>query len=188
MMQDLAMYILDLANNAIKAQACNIRIYLEINDEKDSLVLTIEDDGCGMSEEMIAKVTNPFYTTRSTRKVGLGLAFVQALADQCEGKLEIYSDLNVKTSVSITIKKSHIDTPPLGDIAETMMALIHEDKDKDYYLRFKQNDLEFIFDTVQIKDILSDVSINDPKILLWIKEYINESITQMREDKNEIVG
>ena len=69
-----------------------------------------------------------------------------------------------------------------------MMALIHEDKDKDYYLRFKQNDLEFIFDTVQIKDILGDVSINDPKILLWIKEYINESITQMREDKNEIVG
>lgn len=188
MMQDLAMYILDLANNAIKAQARNIKIYLESNDEEDSLVLTIEDDGCGMGEEMLSKVTDPFCTTRSTRRVGLGLAFGQALADQCEGKLEIYSKLDVGTTISITIKKSHIDTPPLGDIAETMMALIHEDKDKEYYLRFKQNDLEFIFDTVQVKEILGDMSINDPKILLWIKEYINESITQMREDKNEIVG
>lgn len=188
MMQDLAMYILDLANNAIKAQARNIKIYLESNDEEDSLVLTIKDDGCGMGEEMLSKVTDPFCTTRSTRRVGLGLAFGQALADQCEGKLEIYSKLDVGTTISITIKKSHIDTPPLGDIAETMMALIHEDKDKEYYLRFKQNDLEFIFDTVQVKEILGDMSINDPKILLWIKEYINESITQMREDKNEIVG
>lgn len=188
MMQDLAMYILDLANNAIKAQARSIKICLESNDEEDSLVLTIEDDGCGMGEEMLSKVTDPFCTTRSTRKVGLGLAFGQALADQCEGKLEIYSKLDVGTTISITIKKSHIDTPPLGDIAETMMALIHEDKDKEYYLRFKQNDLEFIFDTVQVKEILGDMSINDPKILLWIKEYINESITQMREDKNEIVG
>ncbi len=110
------------------------------------------------------------------------------MPDQSEDKLEIYSKLDVGTTISITIKKSHIDTPPLGDIAETMMALIHEDKDKEYYLRFKQNDLEFIFDTVQVKEILGDMSINDPKILLWIKEYINESITQMREDKNEIVG
>jgi signal transduction histidine kinase len=120
MMQELSENILDIAQNSISANAKNITIKLEESIRDDSLIITIADDGKGMSEEFLAQVTSPFKTTRTTRKVGLGISFLKEAAEIADGRFEISSRLGVGTTVKALFVRSHIDRQPVGALADTI--------------------------------------------------------------------
>ena len=188
MMQDIAMYMLDIANNALNAQAKNIKIKLDIDKREDRLSLCIEDDGVGMDEKTLMKVVDPFFTTRTTRGVGLGVAFFKALADQCDGTFTIKSKINEGTIIRVDIRNSHIDRPPLGDIVETITTLIQANSLVDYQFEYRLEDDVLVFNTKDIKEILEDININEPGVLVWIKNYLKEGINHIKEDKNEVIS
>lgn len=180
-MQDLAMYILEILMNSIHADSSFIKLLIEFCREKDLVTIVVEDNGKGMNEEMVKKVMSPFTTTRTTRKVGLGVAFMKELCDECEGKLNIESKVGKGTIVKATYKMSHIDAPVLGDVGEMMMFAIQANETIDYEFVYKEDDNEFIFKTADIREELGDVKLDDPSILLWIKDYINQEIKIRRE-------
>ncbi len=176
MMQDMSMYCLDIVMNSIKAQATEIKITLIDSKEEDVLSLRIEDNGCGMSEAMQARVCDPFFTTRTTRKVGLGVAFFKSMAMQCEGNFELSSKENVGTMIYSSVKKSHWDAPPLGNMPETLITLIQAKENIHYIFSYQSDKGLFILDTEEIKVILDGVSLLEPSILIWIKEYVSEQL------------
>ncbi|MCI5773733.1 MAG: ATP-binding protein [Erysipelotrichaceae bacterium] len=175
-MQDLAMYIIEIMMNSIHADSHHILCHIEINKQTKELIFIVEDDGKGMDKELLAKITDPFVTSRKTRKIGLGVALLQSLCDQCEGKLIVKSYPHIGTITIASLPYDHWDVPPLGDIGEMMMFCIQADPTIEYVLRYIKDDHDFFFDTKIIKGELEDMDIADPSILLWIKEYINQGI------------
>ncbi len=182
MMQDLAMHILELLMNSIKAKASLIKIKLFIFDIDKLITVIVEDDGLGMSEDTLKKVIDPFTTSRLTRKIGLGVSFFKGLSDLCNGTFNISSKVNIGTTVKVTLEKDHLDLPPLGDLGEMLMLAIQADENIDYEFEYKHNDFNFNFNTRQIKDELNGISICEPDILIWIKEYIDQQISLDKED------
>ena len=177
MLQDIAMYILDITNNSIRAEAKNIHVSFQNSKAKNECRLIIKDDGIGMNKKQLDQVVNPFFTTRTTRKIGLGLSFLHQLAIQCKGELSIDSKEGEGTTVELWYRRDHYDAPPLGNLAESAIVLLQANADIDYVFTFKTDCGEFVFDTKEIKDQLEDVSISEPSILLWLKEYIETGLS-----------
>jgi len=183
MLQDIAMYLLDIVNNSIRAEAKNIQISFTSFDSKNECNLKIVDDGCGMSEAQLEKVCNPFFTTRTTRKVGLGMSFLHQLATQCNGELSIDSKIGEGTSINLRYQRNHLDAPPLGDVAESLITLIQAKESINYQFVFENDFGQFALNTEEVKQMLEDVNIIEPSILLWLKEYIDEGLLQIRKEK-----
>ena len=179
-MKELSLHILDIVQNSIKAQAKNILIEIVENTKDDSLTITIEDDGCGMSEEFLARVRDPFTTTRTTRKTGMGISLFEAAAVQTGGGLDITSKLGEGTTVKTWFGLTSIDRAPIGDMADTMVAIIGGAPDIDYIYRHVTDKGEFVFDTKQMRSVLGDVPFNMPDILDWINGYITEGISEIQ--------
>lgn len=175
-MQDLAMYILEILMNSIHADSKLIKLIISFIDVNDEVKIILEDDGKGMDEELLKRVTSPFATSRTTRKIGLGVAFLKELCESCDGSLTIESKVNVGTKTTATYALSHIDAPPLGNIGEMMMFAIQANQEIDYELEYIQNDYHFSFKTKEIRQQLGGMKLDDPDILLWIKDYINQEI------------
>lgn len=175
-MDELALYVLDITYNSIRAKATLITIDIEISTAKDLIKIVIEDNGSGMDEETLNNVINPFYTTRTTRNVGLGIPMFKEAALMSEGTFEMFSKKNEGTKVEASFKKNHIDTPIMGNLVETILTLIQANDSIDYVFRYKNDDNQFVLDTKEIKEILQDVKINEPDIIVWLKEYIKEGI------------
>jgi len=178
-MLEISLHILDIVNNSVKADATLIEIEINEQIEKNIMSVLIRDNGCGMDEEFLKKVTDPFKTTRTTRKVGMGLSLFKAAAEATGGKLEISSCKNVGTEVYAEFTHNHIDRQPLGDMSETMQILISGNDSIDFIYRHIKDEKEFLFSTVEIKKILDGISIASPEINLWIKEYIKEGLAQI---------
>ena len=185
MMQDIAMHLLELIQNSIKANATKIVIELHEEVDEGMLDMKVQDDGCGMDETSLKHALDPFYTTRTTRHIGMGLAFMQQLCDQCNGSLEVQSEKEKGTRIHARVQISHIDCPPLGDFGEMMMVAIQASATIYYQFIYQIEDKKFVFDSNQIQELLQGVSLQDPSVLLWIKEYINQEILQMRRVSNE---
>lgn len=180
-MVDLSLHILDIVQNSIRAGAKLIRISIKEDIQQDIYSMVIEDDGRGMDGETLTKVTNPFYTTRTTRKVGLGLPLLKQNAEMCEGKLSISSEPGKGTLLEVVFKHSHIDRPPQGDIASTMKILIAGSPEIDFEYHHKVNSSGFQLATKEIKDTLDGVPINEPEVLSFIESMINENIKALHE-------
>ncbi|MEF9962360.1 MAG: ATP-binding protein [Erysipelotrichaceae bacterium] len=180
---DLALHILDLVYNSIRAHAKHIKITLLDSEEKDLIEMSIVDDGDGMSEEMLAQVQNPFVTSRTTRKVGLGVAFISQLAKDCDGVFKITSKLGEGTCLMLTLKRSHIDVPPWGDLGETLATIIQGDSTYDVSFTYQNDEGEFILDTKIIKELVAPVAISDAAIVIWLKDYVNEGLAALRRTK-----
>ncbi len=178
-MLELSLHVLDIVNNSVKAKAETIEIIIDEQIEKNTLSVTIRDDGCGMDEEFLKTVTDPFKTTRTTRKVGMGISLFQAAAEATGGNLTISSEKNVGTEVVATFTYDHIDRQPMGDMASTMQTLVSSNENIDFIYRHIKNQKEFLFDTAQVKEILGDVSLINPEILLWIRDYIEEGLQEI---------
>ncbi len=180
-MKEISLNILDVVGNSIKAKAGRIDIRVVESISKDILTLSITDDGSGMSEEFLAQVCDPFTTTRTTRKVGLGLPLLKMAAESCEGTFSITSKLGKGTQVNASFRLNHLDRMPLGDMAETMITLISAD-DTIRYIYTHQTDVgTFVMDTQEIQNILGEeIALSTPEILAWICEYIKENLDNIK--------
>ena len=172
------MHLLDIVYNSIRAKASLIKIFFKDSQKDDEIILRVEDDGIGMDKETVEKVQDPFYTTRTTRDVGLGIPLLKEGALSCEGSFQLQSQENIGTMIEAKYLKSHLDTPPIGDLSETLVTLIQANENIDYLFHFETDDLSFDFDTKEIKELLDGVSIVEPDIIIWLKSYIKEGIGQ----------
>jgi hypothetical protein len=179
-MNDLSLYILDIAQNSIAAKASIIEIIIEENASKNLLSLTIKDNGIGMTKEIISKVTDPFFTTRNTRTVGLGIPFLKMASNLAEGELTIDSTLGLGTSIEATFKLNHINTPPLGAIEETLFLLMIHPELKDLKYNHVVDDSTFTFNLGTINSILDGVPLTEPSIMTYLKSYIKDNIINLR--------
>ena len=173
-MKELSLHILDIAKNSVKAGASKIEITVSISECDDRLEIIISDNGCGMSKEFLARVRDPFTTTRTTRKAGLGIPLFEAAALQSGGDFDIESEEGVGTVVRAGFGYSNIDRAPLGSMSETMEVLISGSPEIRFLYNFIKNGEEFHFDTEEIKTQLGDIPLSTPEVLSWIGEYIEE--------------
>ncbi len=178
-MIELSLNILDITYNSIRAGAKNIDITVRADFCTDEMEISISDDGCGMSEEMVKTVSDPFTTTRTTRKVGMGIPLFKMYAEMCGGALRINSEPGVGTTIAATMKISHIDRPPMGDLGQTMTTLIGASPATEFKLNFVSDGKEYIFDTKEIKETLDGVEIENVEILSFLREMINENIENL---------
>jgi len=175
-MRDLSLHLLDIIQNSISAGADKITVSVYADDDADTLTVMIEDNGSGMDEKLLKQVTDPFITTRSTRKVGLGIPLLKASAQRASGDLTISSVKGEGTTLSAVFKISSIDRLPLGDVAETMVDVITAEPEITFRLKLKSKKDEFIFDSSEVKQKLGDVPITQHEVITWIKEYIDEGV------------
>ena len=181
-MKELSLNILDITENSVKAGAELTSIL--IDEENNTLRLTIEDNGSGMSEEILKGVTDPFYTTRTTRKVGMGLPLLKLAAEQTGGEMTVTSvssdvdPVNHGTKVNALFYQDSIDFTPLGDVVSTICTLIQGHPDTDFYFRHRilnqDNDVLVELDTRQIREVLDGVPLNEYEVIKWIEEYLND--------------
>ena len=177
-MKDLSLNLLDIAENSVKAGATLTKLLL--TREGDRLTFRVEDDGCGMTEEVLRGVVDPFYTTRTTRKVGLGLPLLRMAAEQTGGSMEVESrhcethPENHGTVVTAVFYTDHIDCPPIGDVVATVTTLIQGHPDTDFYFCHTDGGTEVELDTRQLREILGEVSLAEFEVLQWITGYLTD--------------
>ncbi len=170
------MNVLDIVQNSISAGASLIGIEVAEDTEKDRLAIVIEDNGRGMTEEQVRAVTDPFYTTRTTRRVGLGVPFFKMAAEMTGGGLRIESQPGKGTRLTAEFVLSSIDCMPLGDMNGTIKTLIQMNPNLDFVFRRKKNAEIHTLDTRELREILGDVPLNDPEVMEWITGNLEEFI------------
>lgn len=180
-MKEISLHILDAAKNSLDAGASLISILVWVDERCDRMTTVITDNGKGMTKEALSRVTDPFFTTRSTRNVGLGIPFFKHAAEQTGGSFSIWSEPGKGTTVTAVFSLSHIDRMPLGDISSTIETLILCHPDKDFFYTYRYNEAAFELDTRNFRKILLDIPFYEPEISAFIKEYL-------RENKSEIDG
>jgi len=182
-MKELSLNILDITENSTKAGAKNILIKIEENAQ--TLTITVSDDGCGMTPEFLSQVTNPFTTTRTTRKVGLGIPLFKLACEQTGGTFTIESkhvSLHPEchgTTTSALFYKNHLDFTPLGDIISTMITLIQGHPDVDFEFIHSNEKSSVSLDTKQLREVLGDVPLDSFEVIIWIKDYLSEQYSAM---------
>lgn len=175
MMTDLSLHVLDIANNSIRANADLIEISIHIHSEMDTLEIIISDNGCGMTEEELARVEDPFFTTRTTRNVGLGIPFFKQAALCAGGSFTIHSVKGVGTAVTASFGLSHIDRLPLGDMNSTIHTLITLNTQIDFIYTYSYDMDQFQLDTRQFREILGEIPFHTPEISQYIKDFLMEN-------------
>lgn len=174
MMPEISLNVLDVAENSTRAGAKLVTITVDANIADDKLTIIIEDDGCGMTMEQVSRVTDPFFTSRTTRKVGLGVPFFKYAAEGTGGSFTIESQVDAGTTVTAVFILSHIDRMPLGDITSTIHTLIIYHPEIDFVYHYKYNENTFTLDTRDFRQILGDIPFNVPEISSYILEYLQE--------------
>ena len=179
-MKELSLNILDIAENSVKARATLTQILL--SETANTLTLTIADDGCGMDGETVKRVTDPFYTTRTTRSVGLGLPLLKLEAEMTGGDVTVTSRHEAEhpddhgTTVTAVFHTDHIDCPPLGDVIATVTTLIQGHPDTDFLFRHEREGRETVeLDTRELRQVLEDVPLDGYEVLQWIQGFLAES-------------
>lgn len=175
-MQDLAMISLELIQNSIQAQASRIDITLSLNQSDHRSVLIIKDDGKGMDEATLKRFNSPFYTSRTTRKVGLGVAFFQQAIQQAQGTWSVSSHPGLGTTISGSWQSDHWDAPPLGNLGEMILLTLQGRPDLHVHFSFSFNSRSYEFDSKLLESSLAPVPISELAILQWIEKEINTNI------------
>lgn len=178
-MKELSMHILDIAQNSISAGANLITIEIVEDNARDIFSFLIVDDGCGMSPEVLQNVRNPFTTSRTTRKVGLGIPMLEQSCLQCGGHLELESEVGKGTRLFAVMEYNNIDRPPMGDIKNSMYLLILMNPDRDFVYRHTYNENLYELDTRELKEVLDGVPLNDPSVAEWLKDNIFGGIDEI---------
>ena len=178
-MKELSLHILDIMQNSIVAGASLVELTVIEDKEADVLKFTISDNGCGMSSEMLKRVTDPFTTSRTTRKVGMGIPLLKLAAENTGGGIELSSEVGVGTVISATFGYSHIDRQPLGDMAETILGIVASYEETDFVYIHRVNDKEYKLDTREIKTVLGGVSLRQPEVTIWLKGYLEENENEL---------
>lgn len=178
-MKDLSMHIMDIAQNSLSAKATLIGISIVEENADDRYVIEITDNGTGMTEEYSKKVLDPFVTSRTTRRIGLGLPLLKQSAERTGGTLTVVSQLNHGTTVTAEFSLSHPDRQPIGDIAGTMALLIAANPVVDFTYKHTTLRGHYAFDTREVKQELDGVPIQEPSVIKFIKEMIHENLVNI---------
>lgn len=179
-MKELSLNVLDLTQNSITAHATLIELEVCEDTVADLLKITLTDNGCGMTEDQVKRVMDPFYTTRTTRKVGLGVPFFKMAAEMAGGSLSIDSEVGKGTKLTATFTLSNVDRMPVGDMEGVVRDLIYMNPDIDFTYRRQINGKEIFLDTRELKKILGEVPLNSPDVSQWISEYLKEQIESIK--------
>ena len=177
-MDELSLYVLDIVMNSVRAGAS--RIEITITEEGEWLTFSVKDDGCGMTEEQVKKLSDPFFTTRKTRKVGLGVPFLRMLAEMTGGYVEIKSvheSVSEEHGTELLAKfgRHHIDFIPVGDLTGTVITLIQGSPDIDFVYRHKGDGFDVKLDCNELRAVLGDdISLAEPEVLAWIRGYLED--------------
>ena len=177
-MKDLSLNLLDIAENSVKAEATLTQLLL--TQEGDILTFQVVDDGKGMTEEVLKGVVDPFYTTRTTRKVGLGLPLLRMAAEMTGGTMTVESRHrdthpdNHGTVVTAVFHTDHIDCPPVGDLVATVTTLIQGHPDTDFLFRHANGETVVELDTRQLREVLGEVSLAEFEVLQWISGFLQD--------------
>lgn len=185
-MRELSLHILDIAENGVTAGADCIQILVEEARADDHLKIVIQDNGSGLPPEKRDKLTDPFVTTRTTRRVGLGLPLLAAAAERCDGDFDVTSEAGKGTRVEATFRYNHIDRAPLGDMASTITTLIMGNSDVDFVYQHIINGREFNLDTREIKTEMEDLSLTDPLVIHQLTKTIRSSLQQLESDDGDL--
>lgn len=167
---------MDILQNSTRAGAKDITLEVIEDKTKDQLILRFIDNGCGMDKETAERVINPFFTTRTTRKVGLGLPLLKQNTERTGGSLTIDSEKGKGTTVTAIFGLTNIDTPPMGDLAGTVVLTASAYPDIHFIFHYQREDVDYIFDTDEVNEALDGVSIQDPEIIAYLKEMVEENI------------
>jgi anti-sigma regulatory factor (Ser/Thr protein kinase) len=187
-LRELALHIMDLAENGLNAGATLIELSVDEDRLANRLTITIRDNGRGIPEKLVNDALSPFFTTRTTRRVGLGLSLFREASRRCEGTFELKSEEGKGTEVSATFRMDHIDLAPLGDMGSTLSCLIMGNPGVDFLYRHRVDDRTFQLDTRQVKAELEGVDINEPEVVQYIGALINESLSELGAGRFETPG
>lgn len=182
-MKELSLNILDIAMNSVKAKADTVRVTL--TETVESFEMSISDNGCGMKEDFLKTVTDPFSTTRTTRKVGMGIPFLKLAVEQTGGSFSIVSKHESDypdshgTVTTASFNKKSIDFTPLGDIVSTVVTLIQGSPDIHWIFNHSCPSGEVSLDTDELKAVLGDVPLDNTEVVIWIKGYLEEAYSEM---------
>ncbi|NMA55702.1 MAG: ATP-binding protein [Firmicutes bacterium] len=178
-MEELALHILDLVQNSLAAGATLVEITIVEDSKANCLTISIADNGCGMKKEFVDRVLDPFTTTRTTRRVGLGLPLLFMTAGQCGGGLSIDSKPGQGTKITATFELDHWDLPPLGDMAGTVTTLLVGQVEMDLLYRHIVDGLEFRLDTRELRAQLDPVPLTEPRVLTFLRAYIQGELANL---------
>ncbi|NLO35913.1 MAG: ATP-binding protein [Clostridiaceae bacterium] len=173
-MRELAEHLMDLVQNARRARARHIEMSITALPESDQLILKVQDDGSGIRPDLLAKVTDPYATSRTTRPVGLGLPLLKEQCEQTGGHMKIRSLAQMGTTVEAVLGLRHIDRLPLGDIGGTMVLLVMDDPDQEYRLVLKSPRGCLDLATADLRRQLQEVPLHDMAVLDWLAAYVKE--------------
>lgn len=178
-MRELSQHITDLIENSVRAGAHKVEVTVVEDLPADSLIVYVADNGCGMPPEVVEKVTDPFFTSRSCRRVGLGLPLLAAATERCEGSMEISSEQGRGTTVIARFRHSHIDRPPLGDIQSTLLTALVGHSDVDFVYCHRVNGHCFELDSSAIKKELEGIPLSHPPVLRWLERFLSEGLSEV---------
>lgn len=178
-MQDLSLHILDIVENSLGARSRRVEIRIVEDLRADRMTIEIVDDGCGMDEEMVKRALDPFFTTRTTRRVGLGLPLLAEACRMSNGQLVLQSCPGGGTTVKATFQRSHIDRKPLGNMGDTLITLIVGHPEVDIFYEHLKDGAHFSLDTREIKAELGDVPLNAPQIATALRASILSGLREL---------
>jgi len=179
-MRELALHLLDIARNSIEAGASELELEVQEDPTANWLTFSLQDNGRGMDEATLRQASDPFFSTRTTRKQGLGLSLLKEACERCEGKLEITSAPGAGTTVRGRMRLSHIDRPPVGSMGGLIQALVCEVEQIRLRYRHVIGARSFFLDTEEIKQELEGGAVNSPAVLCWLEAWVEESLSELR--------
>jgi anti-sigma regulatory factor (Ser/Thr protein kinase) len=178
-LKDLSLHILDLVENAIAAKAKKIEISIQEDPREDRLVIEIEDDGIGMDYEVSQRATDPFFTTRSSRRVGLGLSLMAQAAQEAGGSLRIESEPEKGTKVVAKFQYHHIDRKPLGDMTETMTTLLMGNPELQISYVHQRDGKSYVLTSQMLEERFKNQSRTHPELIQWLRKHLREGLFQI---------
>ena len=187
-MREIALHLLDLAENSVSAGAHAITISICEDLDADRLTARIEDDGRGMDEETVRKVSDPFFTSRTTRKVGLGIPLLKEAAETCNGRMEILSKPGAGTQIEVSFQHSHIDRMPLGNLSTVFLELsvAHPEIHWRFHYTARKDGHQdtFEFNDEPVKQILVEVPLTHPDVLAYLRETLEQGLGAAQKTLN----
>ena len=179
-MNDLSLHIIDIIQNSLSAGAKRIGLAIKEDSANDRLTISIEDNGKGMAPEVAARLGDPFYTTRTTRKVGMGIPLFKQSAMQSGGNLSVESEPGKGTTVTAWFELGNIDRPPLGDVANSFVLMVSANPQIHFTLSYVVNENEYTFDSVEVAEVLGDIELSDVRVIRMLEEIVRENINELK--------